>query len=72
MWPVPKVSQSQDPAWNYSCLAISAAMQIGLRRPLAVPDAFEDWGGWRKKKLTNVTLKTKVLTWLACFNVNVQ
>jgi hypothetical protein len=72
MWPVPKITQSQDPAWNYSCLAISAATQIGLRRPLAPPDPFEDWGGWRRAKMSVLSVKTKVLTWLACFNVNVQ
>jgi hypothetical protein len=72
MWPVPKISQSQDPGWNYSCLAISAATQIGLRQPLATPSLFEDWGGWRRAKLSVFGVRTKVLTWLGCFNVNVQ
>lgn len=72
VWPVPKINQSQDPAWNYSCLAISAATQMGLRRPLATPDPFEDWAGWRMAKLSVFSAKTKALTWLACFNVNVQ
>ena len=71
-WPVPKVNQGADPAWNYSGLAINAAMQMGLHHPLSTPDSLHDYSGWTKAALSRVSLRTRVLTWLSCFNINVQ
>ncbi len=71
-WPVPKITQARDPSWNYIGLVVNAAMQLTLHQPLRRPESFDRYVGWYMSSLHDVSTQIKALTWLSCFNINVQ
>lgn len=60
VWPMPVMTQSDDPSWNYCNLAVSAVQQIGIRESL------QNTGDIAPDSL--VYFKT----WLGCFVVSTE
>ncbi|KAL7803908.1 hypothetical protein V8C43DRAFT_266360 [Trichoderma afarasin] len=59
-WPMPVMTQSDDPSWNYCNLAVSAVQQIGIRESLpTVGDISPD---------SLVYFKT----WIGCFVISTE
>jgi hypothetical protein len=72
-WPVPKIREILDPSWNYSGLAMNAGMQMGLHRPFVRFNLLQtDLSDTVGSEVQSAALMRKVLTWLACFNINIQ
>jgi Fungal specific transcription factor domain len=72
-WPVPKIRQILDPSWNYSGLATNSAMQMGLHKPSSTYDWFQTGVPTTAQvEMPSETLRSRVLTWLSCFNINIQ
>ena len=69
---MPRARNSNDPAAGYIGMAINAALSMGLHQSIAdqkVPGAF--YNAVHGAELPN-SFRTRVLTWLALFNINVQ
>ena len=66
LWPNYTESESREPAWNLSGLAISMSMVLGLHTPQSSHEyvkPLEDMPG---------TMESRWMTWLMCFEINTR
>ncbi|KIW97796.1 uncharacterized protein Z519_01380 [Cladophialophora bantiana CBS 173.52] len=68
VWPTPKRRILHDPSWAFIGIAVNSCMALNCHKPLAqrqtVPNGTDAY--------RNVDVRTRCLTWLACFSVGTQ
>jgi hypothetical protein len=60
MYPFPVISQTQDPSWLYSGIAVNASMYMGLHRTKQAPSL-------RSIGVYAGSPRARAHTWLGCF-----
>jgi hypothetical protein len=68
LWPLPVMSQPDDPSWNYIGLAINAAMQMGLHKPRCQQGLY----GFGRTNAPQVSVEVKMMTWMTLFELNAR
>ncbi|KAI1151080.1 hypothetical protein F4825DRAFT_462876 [Nemania diffusa] len=66
LWPMPVVSQRQDPSWLYSGIAVNSALYLGLHRSGPSPL----YRGISSSLETPLERLERIVTWLGCFYVS--
>ncbi|KAI1259445.1 hypothetical protein F5Y18DRAFT_297246 [Xylariaceae sp. FL1019] len=71
LWPIPKEKEVLTPTWSYINLVISAAIKLNVHNPLPQDLVSQGWAGGARTP-TPISLRTRRLTWLACFSISTQ
>jgi hypothetical protein len=69
LWPVPQSQYFHNPAWNYTGLAVHAAIQLHCHSPLDSSREPNVWPGFALVAEGEVSRVDQARTWLGCFRV---
>lgn len=72
LWPVTKLRESYDPGWTYIGIAVQAATQMDLHFPSQTGGLTRPWKGWGDFKSGDLSMTTRIRTWMGCFGVGVR
>lgn len=72
LWPIPKMRNAYDPAWNYVGLATNAALSLNCHQPTGRDGLFAHYKGMIDTPAFEMDPGIQGMTWLGCFQIGAR